>query len=294
MKQSKYWIIKTFFVIILLAFIYPVFVYFFFKTPQYSLWIHNVIAKKENSAKSIHQPKIILLGGSATLFGLRAKDIQETLSIPTINMGLHAGLGLKYMLYRAQTQDFLHPKDVLIFIPEYGILFEEQITQTNTFYFLTYDRKYFNQLPLKDKIQSIYMIKPRDIIQSFKEQLTFKGKEHPPSKGYNSSTLNQNGDETINTGSKEKKISTECISFPENIDLFKKNILLLTNMRLFCQKNNIDFYISYPNLLFLEKYNLEDYYSENFLKVHKALKQANLKIIGYPKDFFYEMKYFYE
>src|SRR5690349_24986573 len=39
-------------------------------------------------------PRIILIGGSNVSFGIDARLMQQTLGIPVINDGLHAGLGL--------------------------------------------------------------------------------------------------------------------------------------------------------------------------------------------------------
>jgi hypothetical protein len=43
-------------------------------------------------------PKIILGGGSNLAFGINSKELEDTFKMPVVNMGLHAGLGLNFIL----------------------------------------------------------------------------------------------------------------------------------------------------------------------------------------------------
>ena len=43
-------------------------------------------------------PRIIFVGGSNLAFGLDSQRIKDSLNINVINYGLHAGIGLKYMI----------------------------------------------------------------------------------------------------------------------------------------------------------------------------------------------------
>ncbi len=62
-------------------------------------------------------PRLILCGGSNVAFGVDSEAISKQLHIRTINTGLHAGLGLSYMLRHVQF--FIRPGDVVLLIPEY-------------------------------------------------------------------------------------------------------------------------------------------------------------------------------
>lgn len=61
--------------------------------------------------------RIILIGGSNVAFGFNSQILADSLNVDVINMGLHAGIGLKYMLdtYDANARK----NDVLIIAPEY-------------------------------------------------------------------------------------------------------------------------------------------------------------------------------
>ncbi|MDR1403043.1 MAG: hypothetical protein LBJ60_04995 [Tannerellaceae bacterium] len=79
--------------------------------------------KQEALVDKHHQkrPSVILLGGSNVAFGFNSKLIEEALHLPVINTGLHAGLGLKFML--DHTSEYLTEGDVLVIAPEYSHFF---------------------------------------------------------------------------------------------------------------------------------------------------------------------------
>jgi len=62
-------------------------------------------------------PKIVLVGGSNVSFGINSERIQAELQKPTINMGLHASVGLKYML--EQVIPFIDSNDIVVVCPEF-------------------------------------------------------------------------------------------------------------------------------------------------------------------------------
>jgi hypothetical protein len=68
-----------------------------------SRWCYEINAQKRHQAEAIPSPRLLLVGGSSTLFGLSARQIREQTGYPTVNLGTHAGLGAQYILSLAQT-----------------------------------------------------------------------------------------------------------------------------------------------------------------------------------------------
>lgn len=62
-------------------------------------------------------PRMILVGGSNLAFSVDSEKIETRFGVPVINMGLHAGVGLKFMLN--QIQPVLNQGDIVIIFPEY-------------------------------------------------------------------------------------------------------------------------------------------------------------------------------
>ncbi len=66
---------------------------------------------------SLGSPKIVFVGGSNLAFSLDSQKVENELGIPVVNMGLHAGLGLRLMLNEATRS--LHAGDIVVIVPEY-------------------------------------------------------------------------------------------------------------------------------------------------------------------------------
>ena len=64
---------------------------------------------------------IVLLGGSNVAFGFDSRVLEEKTGMPVINAGLHAGLGLRFMM--ADCLPRLRKGDMLVFSPEYEHFF---------------------------------------------------------------------------------------------------------------------------------------------------------------------------
>jgi hypothetical protein len=68
--------------------------------------------------KNTPGPRILLVGGSNVALGLDAELMQQTLGIPVINDGLHAGLGVVPL---RELQDYIRAGDVIIVSLEYSM-----------------------------------------------------------------------------------------------------------------------------------------------------------------------------
>jgi hypothetical protein len=86
-------------------------------TPKSSNSLLFISKNKLELLKKIQGPRIIFLGGSNLSFGLDSQLIKDSVGINPINMGLHASLGLNFMML----QYLGHAKkgDIVVLIPEY-------------------------------------------------------------------------------------------------------------------------------------------------------------------------------
>jgi hypothetical protein len=72
---------------------------------------HKLLSKKSSR-------RLIFVGGSNLSFGLDSKRIADSLKLTVINMGVHGGLGLKYMI--EDVKPFIRPGDLIVLAPEYS------------------------------------------------------------------------------------------------------------------------------------------------------------------------------
>jgi hypothetical protein len=59
-------------------------------------------AKKRQIAAEVSGPRVLLVGGSGTLYSVRAATLETQFGFPVINLALHAGLGVDYLLWDAR------------------------------------------------------------------------------------------------------------------------------------------------------------------------------------------------
>lgn len=72
---------------------------------------------KHHLLDTTKQPRIIFAGGSNLAFGIDSKMIHDSIGYNIVNMGLHAGLGLEYILNELKYS--LKPNDIVIFSIEH-------------------------------------------------------------------------------------------------------------------------------------------------------------------------------
>jgi hypothetical protein len=85
-------------------------------SPRESSFLTAII-DKHVLLESQASPRVVVVGGSNVAFGMNSADLQSRLGRPVANAGLHAGLGLKYML--ADLRPYLSRGDRLVVIAEY-------------------------------------------------------------------------------------------------------------------------------------------------------------------------------
>ena len=88
--------------------------------------LHAAAIDKERLLRDAPSPRVVLVGGSAMAFGVDSEALAEDLGgdYRVVNMGLHAGLGLDFLLN--ETLDGLREGDVVVISPEYDIVWPDQ------------------------------------------------------------------------------------------------------------------------------------------------------------------------
>lgn len=86
------------------------------------------IQDKLHDLSAARDPRMVLIGGSSTAFGFNSATIAQATGRNVINMGVHAGTGIEFML--RTVQDSIRKGDIVIVSPEYE-LFDPSL-RTNT------------------------------------------------------------------------------------------------------------------------------------------------------------------
>lgn len=72
---------------------------------------------KDSLLENVKSPRIIFISGSSMSLSLNSQVVKDSLHLNPINTGIHAGLGLFYMLDDAL--EHIQPGDIVVLAPEY-------------------------------------------------------------------------------------------------------------------------------------------------------------------------------
>jgi len=87
---------------------------------------NNILASlidKHDLLKSVREEKIVFIGGSNLSFGLNSREVSEAFKKPVINMGIHAGMGLKFIAN--DIKPFINSGDIVVLVSEYENFYTE-------------------------------------------------------------------------------------------------------------------------------------------------------------------------
>jgi hypothetical protein len=84
-----------------------------------SAWTVRIIQRKTAAARAVNLPKLLIVGGSGGLFGVKARQLESTLGIPAVNLCSHAGIGTACLLELPRL--VATHGDTVIIIPEYEL-----------------------------------------------------------------------------------------------------------------------------------------------------------------------------
>lgn len=121
-------------------------------------WIEALYERKDLAVRqsaSRPEPRLIVVGGSETLFGVDAELIQRKLGVSTINYGTHAALN-SYLLYRVRQA--LRPGDSVLLCPAYEIWRDYDVSDVEWDYFATYDKRFFWRGGMADGLRTLYSV----------------------------------------------------------------------------------------------------------------------------------------
>jgi hypothetical protein len=125
-------------------------------------WSFELNHRKRLMAEHTPSPRLLLVGGSATLFGLNAREIEAQTGIHTINLGTHAALGTACILRVAQ-QD-ARPGDTVLLVLEYELYNYGKVKQSWAHnllvdYLVSRDPSFLRSLTLPEK-WTVFMLTP--------------------------------------------------------------------------------------------------------------------------------------
>lgn len=292
---------KRFLIYLFITFILFGFAYYYLSSQKVEvtdelIWINNSLVKKHHYA-DIKENKVIITGGSNVLFGMRTEQISKKLNIPVYNLGVHAGLGIDFIIDDAKK--VLKRGDVVIMPLEYDhFQTDQRVTKLAFDYYNAFDKDELNRISKFDRLdygfKFAFQVKPFDNIQSIIKSIQNSRNGTPLVEnpmGYNSKNLNKHGDQTNHPGVHDLS-AFGPIGIPENFSE-TVGLKMMKDFNTWAKENGISLFITYPNTIYFKKYDTPAY-KEYFNSLNNYFSDNRISTIGKPSDFFYDKKYFYD
>lgn len=144
------------------------------------------IAQERSAA--INGRKVLYAGGSSGFYGVRCEELGRVLDRPAVNFGLHAGLGLRYLMDRVVAA--AAPGDVIVIGAEWENYSGPRFGEYACDYIMSRRPDYLKSLPLPLAIQLVVAAGPERIFSGMWRRLvpgTSGSIDSEPLRGVNAS-----------------------------------------------------------------------------------------------------------
>lgn len=230
-----------------------------------SRWCSEIYEKKRLAAEKITAPKLLLVGGSGTLFGLSATEIQKQTGFPTINYGTSAALDTDYILSRVR--QVAKPGDTVLLCLEYELYVHgklDRATATDIFidYILSRDPAYFYSLSPLEKWNVFMTISSQRVKQGLNNRRRPERRADTNIYGsvYDSKFINEWGDQMNHSlASRPASVKISDIQrklvFGDGLPEHPAGFEVITSFCEWARANHIRVLATFPNICQRPEYN---------------------------------------
>lgn len=258
------------------------------KPSNVSNWVHGAYEKKTLIASITPSPRIVLSGGSSTLFGIDSSAISQAFNLPVVNYSVNAGLMLPVILHK--TKQILRKGDILIMPLEYDMYLYSGIPNEQMIDFITsYEPHILSALTLKEQLLIFWQT-------TFKSIMTKQIQEIKTPQGlYGAHNIDNHGDQINNTKANQAK---EFYKELQETKPYKYNSIYkgdelsyyyLKEFAIYCKQNNIKLILAPCPLLTKPQYKEERFFAD----VPQKLRAMGFTYIGDPYDYMYSIDSFF-
>lgn len=295
-----------FFISIIISFILslPIAILLCIKYPRYipaDYWVKDAILIKEHYAKTIKEPKIIIISGSNSLFGICTPLLKEKTNHEIVNLGLHAGLPME--IFFALIKRNANPNDIILMPLELDYYNRKneitnwQVTSLTTWgteFIKEFSKTQFLEILLKSLPSLPKRMKNFNVnlpIHTYKEYMQGKNPSAILSKLYNyQNSVNYFGEILADVQSKLQNNSTDYYFNSE--DLKNYRFQQLKSFADYLALKNIKLLLTYPVSIQNPGFDLSN--KKHLAKIqvlNKKIHEHELNSIGIPELSNFELKY---
>ncbi len=266
--QRVFFFIFFFIVIIAVGVVLPV-------TPRAGKSLLFAYLHKDTLLKETENPRLIFIGGSNISFGLDSKTIESRLGLKVINTGVHAGIGLKYMI--ENTIQYIKKGDIVVLAAEYAHFYRDYNSVSEELLRTILDvapRNY--KLLHAEQIIKLIPFLPKYALSKFKptEYIGFRESDI-----YSVNSFNEYGDVYAHWNMKKKHPLHPESRFEDafNIDVMNN----IKNAERIIHDKGGELLVTYPC------YQDVSYKNNNkqIKKIADTFRQYNFTVLGYPERY---------
>jgi hypothetical protein len=248
--------------------------------PTDAAWIEDLYLKKQAIAARFPAGRVILVGGSATLYGFSAETLSTALNQPVINLGVHAGLGAPYILERAK--HFLKPGDTVLLVLEHTIITPPWPSVITARYVQFFDQSYILEAPVSVWDKLVFGVTLHDVFRAWVFR-RIAGDFFEPINAYGDATNNL---AAARTPYQRDTVAAAAPFIPAPVSPLNSPPHL-ADFSQWARANDVKAYIVWPPLLQKAAYKTPRY-QVFFANLEHLFANLGIPILGSQTDFFLE------
>jgi len=268
-----------------------------------SHWCGEIMEKKLVVAERTASPKLVVLGGSSTFFGIKASELQRELGVPAINGGTHAALGMAYLLESGKR--LLKPGDTALVVPEFEVLDygeNNRAAWASTMYvdfILARDPDYFRGLGVVDQWE-VSLMTP---LKRLGKGLANRIKPEPPPHfrkfyAYDPAWVDEFGDMTGHTASRRPAVcpardEAVCLPLVNGLPDDAQGLPLLADFCEWAKTHRVRVLVTFPSMV-----DRPEYRGEGSAGLEARLRgfcdSLGVPVVGALRDSFMPVERFFD
>ena len=260
------------------------------KATKSSQWVWDVYSKKEHYAQQIKLPKIVLVSGSNTLFGIKSPLLSQALHRPVINDAVNAGVGLPTLLMHAKR--VIKTDDIVILPLEYPLYsYDGKPGVQMIDYLYARTPEMIKSLTLSEQFWLFWHISFNRIRAGYTD-----GKEVPVSRGlYGSHNTYKYGDQTNSEKASQTKAMKKEISqhqkqpesYGESFDAKALGWAYLADFVNWCEQRDVTVIFMPSTLMNDVSYSTNEKEKWFYSHIGKEVRKRGWHFVGNPYDYMY-------
>jgi hypothetical protein len=249
-----------------------------------SRWTFELNRKKQMLAKNSAPPRLLIVGGSASLFGISAYELEKQTGMTALNLSTHAALGTAYILDNAKAA--VRSGDTVLLVMEYELYIFHGTDSVWLDYLVAREPGRFWNMTRMEQWR-VFMMTPEDrLIRGLKGRINPRRyAEHKSGGGaYNAGYIDEWGDQTFHPRSGasaqiEHLQSRLAFPMPEQTAGFT----LIASFCRWAQEHQVRVLATYPNLLDQPELHT-DVARRNVQRIANFYKELGVPVIGAYTD----------